>query len=824
MPARSRRTARRQGATPPITRACGVTLTALDREEIDTGGDTVPATPGGRTQVGRPASEPASAETVAAQQPATGDDLETLPAVDPQLYAIGLEIGRGGMGRVLAARDRKLRRSVVIKLLRAQGYTARFEREALITARLQHPSIVRVYDAGSLGGEPFYAMEHVRGKTLDRVVAEAEDAKARLALLPRVIAIADALAYAHSEGVIHRDLKPANVLIGEFGETVVIDWGLAKDLRYAGAESLEPERRVLGPRDSAPPAVSGDLTVAGAVMGTPSYMPPEQARGERADERSDVYAIGAILYTVIAGTPPVSGERALDDARAGGITPLRDRAPEAPEELVTIVEHAMAFDPAERYATARALADDLRRFAAGQLVARHAYTRGDLVRRWLRRYRAPLVVATAVLAVVGAFAAVEVRRLTTERDAALREAAHATASRRDAEDRGDELVLHQAERALPGDPSHAIAWLGRLSLRGLESDRARLLAGEAARRGVAFELVGPRAAIGRAVAVGATAYTTAGTELWRWQLGAFRGARLGEHAGEIHALAVSGDGFALATGGADRTIQLWDLHDMRHRPLAGHTAAVRALAFSPDGNTLASAGDDGSVRLWNAITGEAKPGLARLGPLRALAWSGDGMQLWAAGDDGQVHALGRDGVASGPALVGLAGAIRLVAVAPDGRRLAGAGERGAVVWTLGDRRARVLETTAVRDLVWAPGGALVIATGDAVRIHDATGHARVIAAAGASALALAPDGRTVAIAGLDGKLRLAPVEHGEPRSLLGHRQAITGIAFTQGGETLVSASGDRLRLWPLAAPPPVPASAPELETWLRARTNLTVTP
>lgn len=161
------------------------------------------------------------------------DDYPALVPVDPQHYVVGNEIAKGGMGRILAARDRRLGRPVAIKelLVTSGDLRARFEREARITAMLQHPSIVNILEAGEWpSGEPFYVMRLVTGESLDRVVGGCPTLAQRLALLPNVIAVVDALAYAHSMRVIHRDLKPANVLVGEFGETVVIDWGLAKDL------------------------------------------------------------------------------------------------------------------------------------------------------------------------------------------------------------------------------------------------------------------------------------------------------------------------------------------------------------------------------------------------------------------------------------------------------------------------------------------------------------------------------------------------------------------------------------------------------------------
>src|SRR6185312_3491820 len=201
------------------------------------------------------------------------------------LYTDVQPIESGGMGRTSSARDRRLGRRVALKELRADAgdpaaLAARLEQEARLTARLQHPSIVGVYEAGRWSnGEPFYAMPLVRGEPLDTALRRRRSASERLRLVSHVIAACEAIAYAHGEGVIHRDLKPANVMIGEYGETIVIDWGLAKEI---------------GDRDIAGPERRDDLTRLG--VGTPQYMPHEHARGELPTPATDVYALGATLY------------------------------------------------------------------------------------------------------------------------------------------------------------------------------------------------------------------------------------------------------------------------------------------------------------------------------------------------------------------------------------------------------------------------------------------------------------------------------------------------------------------------------------------------
>src|SRR4051812_26458685 len=204
-----------------------------------------------------------------------GDDAE-LPIDDPERYQQIGEHARGGLGRVIRAVDKRLGRTVAVKeLLRHdEWHEARFVREALITARLEHPGIVPVHEAGRWpNGDPYYVMKLVEGRTLKELLAKHATLRERLGLLPHVIAIADAVGYAHSEGVIHRDLKPSNVIVGEFGETIVIDWGLARDRKH---DVPEPFATAAGSGSAS--------TISGKVIGTPGYMAPEQARGELVDE------------------------------------------------------------------------------------------------------------------------------------------------------------------------------------------------------------------------------------------------------------------------------------------------------------------------------------------------------------------------------------------------------------------------------------------------------------------------------------------------------------------------------------------------------------
>jgi serine/threonine protein kinase len=304
---------------------------------------------------------------------------DDVPGVDesPGRYLSVVEYARGGMGRVLLVHDEHLNRDIALKELlpdlhgstanaespvrKSMPFIARFLQEARITGQLEHPSIVPVYELGKRrDGTVYYTMKLVRGKTLAKAIKEAGNLEGRLKLLPHFVDLCNAIAYAHSRGVIHRDLKPANVMVGEFGETVVLDWGLAKakDKTDVHADGLAETIRAMNVGSAAEFA----KTTYGQAMGTPAYMPPEQAKGEldKIDERSDIYSLGAILYEILTGKAPFSGSTIHEMLyKAINEMPVSIRSFERriPADILKLCERALAKDPANRFASAKAFAE-----------------------------------------------------------------------------------------------------------------------------------------------------------------------------------------------------------------------------------------------------------------------------------------------------------------------------------------------------------------------------------------------------------------------------------------------------------------------------------
>ena len=408
---------------------------------------------------------PAAATPIAVTlRPRSGDSMPSLPPPAlPEIarYTLGDEIARGGMGRVVDATDSLLGRTVAFKEALSSDADAlrRFARETRITARLEHPSIVPVHDAGvSPNGQPFYVMRKIGGQPLEKLVGEAETLPQRLALIPHIVASARAIAHAHARGIVHRDIKPSNILAGELGETIVIDWGLAKVIGEADDIADAAAAASLG--------VEPLHTRVGVVFGTPGFMSPEQLRGAPVDEQCDVYALGATLYHLLARRPPHYAKTADEMMRAAVAappTPVSELVAGVPPELETIVAKALAQTAEARYASSRALAEDLQRFLTGQLVAAHRYSRTERLRRFVKQHRVELIIAATALVTIIVLSAGFIHRIIAERDRADMEAREAVAQRNAATERADQLVLQQARVLVGRNPTAALALLAPLA-------------------------------------------------------------------------------------------------------------------------------------------------------------------------------------------------------------------------------------------------------------------------------------------------------------------------------------------------------------------------
>ena len=361
---------------------------------------------------------PAQFETrmsAAGGTPTSGDaaaDLE-IPLERPGQYTRMHELGRGSQSVVRVARDELVGREVALKeLVTPPGPSghgsscparARFLREVRLVASLDHPGIVSVLDlARREDGTLFCAQKLIRGETLQTRLTLCRTLANRLQLLRCVLDACEAMAFAHSKHVIHRDLKPANVMVGEDGETVIIDWGLAK-------HQDEADEPVPLPGPSAEP----QLSTGGRALGTPAYMSPEQARGDlqAVGAPSDVFSLGAILYQVLTGRPPFEGatsDHILESVKAGEFHPVRTLTLDAPPELAAIAEHALEPQPSDRYRDARELARELRAYLTGGRVGAYRYGALELVNKVAEGHRALMVaLAIALVSFLGSAIIVE---------------------------------------------------------------------------------------------------------------------------------------------------------------------------------------------------------------------------------------------------------------------------------------------------------------------------------------------------------------------------------------------------------------------------------
>ena len=675
-----------------------------------------------------------------------------LPA--SERYVLGSEIARGGMGRVVEATDTVLGRVVAYKetLTSDIDTLRRFEREIRITARLEHPSIVPVHDAGGTpGGPAFYVMRKVSGRPLERLVITAETLGQRLALVPHIVDSAQAIAHAHERGIVHRDIKPSNILIGDLGETVVIDWGLAKVIGEPDEQSARP---LVDLSDSL-------KTRAGIVYGTPGFMAPEQLRGAPVNEGCDVYALGATLYHLLSRKPPhyaKTADEMMKAAVAAPPQPIRELVDGVPPDLSTIVDKALAHDPRVRYQNARSLAEDLQRFVNGQLVAAHHYSRREKLVRLVRRNRG-VSAAIAALVVVGAIAVV---RIIMERDRADAAAHAAEVQRAEAVHRADELMLAHARDTVDLNPTKAVAMVKPLAAKYWREARA----------------------------IGAAARATGVA----WGLPA---------SAQTRSLELSADGRRALSAGADGVIRIHDLAIRATRTVADLHAPV--MARFADSERQIVAWHDDKLVILDAATGRASArtvGVA-VHDLEVVGttayWVDDARAVW------QLPVTA--GASTPPSPLALDEPILWLSPSPDGRWLALLGVHHLLLRDLGAPGQPPIEVLlgAVRHIAWAADSghfaALVgrqvvdvaIAPAPTVVHRDTVGDGRQLVAHSGDTMATVGATELIVLKRTD---RI--IEPTVRKQLRGDAVGLavargqTLVAGATGGLTLVSSDGDRV--------------------------------
>jgi WD40 repeat protein/tRNA A-37 threonylcarbamoyl transferase component Bud32 len=664
-------------------------------------------------------------------------------------YEVLGELGRGGMGVVYKARQQSLKRLVALKMILAGAHAApeqvaRFRAEAEAVARMQHPHIVQVYEIGEYAGRSFISLEYCPGGSLaERFQGQPQPGRKAAVL---VQTLAGAVQHAHAHGIIHRDLKPANVLLAENDTVKVSDFGLAKQLEPSVAQ-----------------------TQSGVIVGTPSYMAPEQTAGRSKPigPATDVYALGAILYEALTGRPPFRAAtplETLEQVRSQEPVAVRQLQPSVPKDLETICLKCLQKEPAKRYASAAAFGDDLERFLTGKpILARPV---GHLERLWRWGKRNPMVASLTVVVFFLLAAVAGVASIGYLREAA----AHA-----EAEAAGQEMRRQW--------------YAANLSLMQQAWDTNRITSL-------------------RALLAKTEAYPDRGFEWNYWQrLCHLEIMNLIGHGAEVAAVSWSPDGTRLATASWDQTAKVWDAASGRElRTLKGHMSAVHAVSWCPDGKRLATTSFDGTTKVWNTADGrELLSFKVREGSGWSVAWSPD-EKLLATGGRGRIVQVWE--LASRRELLSVderEGGIISLSWSPNSKRLATGKTDGTVrVWdgAVG-RELLTLQGHPGWSVAWSPEGKWLATGGHdgSPKVWEASTGRELFALPGPPAsdrsVAWSADGRQLAIGYADGTAKAWDVAGKRERfTFKGHTSWVNSVSWSPDGKRLATGSYDgTVKLW-----------------------------